>query len=78
LRVQGYGHVRFQNRPTCGVDDDNIYTIASDASKAGRAKGRRPKVYDPAEPLNRRDSMLVQEVAYDVPTPAPGTAEQGG
>jgi len=71
------GRVSFQRRPTCGVGNDNIYTIASDTTEQGRAKGRRPRVYDPAQPLNRRDSMLVQEVGFDVPTPAPGTTEEG-
>ena len=71
------GHVRFHRRPTCGLDGDNIYSIASDTTEMGRAKGCRPQVYDPAQPLNRRDSMLVQEAAYDVPTPAPESAEPG-
>jgi hypothetical protein len=70
-------HVRFQKRPTCGIDNDNIYTLASDTTEAGRAKGRRPQVYDPTQPLNHRDSMLVQEVAYDIASSAPEAPEEG-
>ena len=72
------GHVRFHEGPTCGVDNDNIYTIASDITELGSAKGRQPQVYDPTQPLNRRDSMLVQEVAFDIPISAPGTPEGDG
>jgi len=61
------GHVRFHQRPTCGVDGDNIYTIAADETRTGRARGRQPRVYDPADPLNHRDSMLVQELAFEIP-----------
>jgi len=70
------GHVRFHKRPTCGVDGDNIYTIASDETETGRAKGCRPRVYDPTDPLNHRDSMLVQEVAQDIPVSAAETASE--
>jgi hypothetical protein len=71
-------HVSFQKRPNCGIDDDNIYTIASDTSEAGRMKGRPPRVYNQIEPLNRRDSMLVQEVGFDVPPIAPAPTKENG
>jgi len=64
------GSVIFHRRPTCGLDNDNIYSIAADATKAGRAKGRRPQVYGSTESLSRRDSALVQETPYDIPMPA--------
>jgi hypothetical protein len=65
------GHVEFHNRPTCTQTskwtDDNIYSIASDASAIGRAKGLAPVVYRyddltaGARPFNWRDAVLVQE-----------------
>ncbi len=64
------GSVIFHRRPTCGLDNDNIYSVASDATMGGRAKGRRPQVYGSREPLSRKDSALVQETAYDVLLPA--------
>jgi len=67
-------HVSFEKRPTCGIDDDNIYSTALDATVAGRTKGRKPRVYDATAPLNRKDSMLVQEVGYKVPMPAAGAS----
>ncbi len=71
-------HVSFQTRPTCGIDDDNIYSVASDMTETGRMKGRAPRVYDPTPPLNRRDSMLVQEVGFNVPASAPSATEKSG
>jgi prepilin-type processing-associated H-X9-DG protein len=68
-------HVSFEKRPTCGIDDDNIYSTAFDATVAGRTKGRKPRVYDATAPLNRRDSMLVQELGYNVPMPEADTTE---
>ncbi len=70
--------VSFHKRPTCGINDDNIYSIASDTSNAGRMKGRAPRVYDPTPPLNRRDSMLVQEVGFNVPRPTPPATQNNG
>jgi len=67
-------HVSFEKRPTCGLDDDNIYSTALDATVAGRTKGRKPRVYDATPPLNREDSMLVQEVGYNVPMPEAGAS----
>jgi len=68
-------HVSFEKRPTCGLNDDNIYSTALDATGAGRTKGRKPRVYDATPPLNREDSMLVQEVGYNIPMPAAGASE---
>ena len=68
-------HVSFEERPTCGIDDDNIYSTALDATVAGRTRGRKPRVYDATAPLNRKDSMLVQEVGYNVPMPEAGASE---
>ena len=52
--------VRFEETPICGVDQDNIYTLASDADD----NAPRPKVYDTIRPTNRRDSVLVQDIGY--------------
>ncbi|MBN2130125.1 MAG: hypothetical protein JW741_11545 [Sedimentisphaerales bacterium] len=68
-------HVSFEKRPACGIEDDNIYSTALDSTVAGRTKGRKPRVYDATAPLNRRDSMLVQEVGYNVPMPKPGAPQ---
>jgi prepilin-type processing-associated H-X9-DG protein len=59
-------HVEFEKHAACGADGDNIYTIAS----AERAKGLAPRVYEPVHPADKRDSVLVQEVGFDVPKPA--------
>jgi hypothetical protein len=69
-------HVEFQRRPTCGQarhwTDDNIYSIASDASLPGRAKGLVPVAYryddwtPGAHPFGQRDAVLVQETG-DLP-----------
>lgn len=66
------GHVSFHRQSTCGVDNDNIYTLATDTTETGRTKGRPPKVYETAQPLNRRDSVLVQDVPFDIPASASG------
>jgi hypothetical protein len=61
------GRVEFQSRATCGLGGDNIYTIASDASAVGRAKGLAPVAYryddvtPGAHPFDRKDTVLVQE-----------------
>ena len=67
------GHVRFESRPTCGIENDNIYTIALDAGPGGRSQGRLPRVYETAAPLNHRDSVLVQETATDIPASSTNT-----
>jgi hypothetical protein len=58
-------HVNFKTQPNCGVDIDNIYTIATDKTEAGKNIGRMPTLYKAENPLNRRDSVLVQDGAPD-------------
>jgi prepilin-type processing-associated H-X9-DG protein len=61
------GHVSFQNRSDCGVDRDNIYTIADPAS-GGPTLGVVPTYYS-YRPANRKDSVLVHDaVTYGTPT----------
>jgi prepilin-type processing-associated H-X9-DG protein len=70
------GHVRFETRAACGAGGDNIYTIASDTTAAGGVKGTPPSVYVSTTPLNRRDSVLVQEVPFAVlASPHPATSK---
>jgi hypothetical protein len=60
-------HVKFERSAACGVDGDNIYTIGL----ADQGKGQAPRVYMPVSPANKMwDSVLVQDVAFDVPEPA--------
>jgi hypothetical protein len=59
-------HVKFETRATCGVDQDNIYTLASDTTGSEKAKGLAPKVYDRIRPAEKRDSVLVQELGFDL------------
>jgi hypothetical protein len=69
-------HVEFRGRPTCGQlfdwADDNIYSIASEESALGKAKGLVPVAYHyddntpGAHPFNRKDAVLVQETG-DLP-----------
>jgi hypothetical protein len=59
-------HVSFEKQPGCGVEKDNIYTIATDETKSGKAIGRMPKLYKAENLLNRRDSVLVQDAGPDV------------
>lgn len=57
-------HVSFQNRPFCGLEDDNIYTISRNVDK-GDTLGMIPGTTAPgATPKNRKDSVLV----HDPPT----------
>jgi prepilin-type processing-associated H-X9-DG protein len=58
------GHVAFQTRPTCGVDGDNIYTIAPSKSQADASQEAPPRPYSSARPAHRRDSVLVQELPF--------------
>lgn len=60
-------HVDFETQPGCAVDKDNIYTIATDKTDPGRAIGRMPTLYKIENPLNRRDSVLVQDAGPAVP-----------
>jgi len=54
------GHVTFEHRSFCGLDDDNIYAKASSYVE-GDAKGFMA-VYSPdLQPMNERDSFLVHD-----------------
>ncbi len=54
------GRVTFEHRSFCGLDDDNIYTVASSYVR-GDAKGCMA-VYSPGlQPRNQRDSLLVHD-----------------
>jgi hypothetical protein len=57
-------HVDFEKKATCGVSGDNIYTMGSDKPKLDIAKGKVPKAYEIPRPLNRRDSVLIQDVSF--------------
>jgi len=61
-------HVSFEKRPTCGPEEDNVYTIAlSSGDQRERRKGIlvTPYAYDEdvenASPLDHNDSVLVQD-----------------
>lgn len=55
------GHVRFKERPYCGLNNDNIYTI-SDKSDGGSPAGGKPW-FGQSEPKNSRDSVLLTDPA---------------
>ncbi len=61
------GHVAFKDRPYCGLDRDNIYTMAAVSADTGDPRGMfMPAGILPRVP-NRRDSYLAQdEIAYQV------------
>ncbi len=63
------GHAAFQTRAACGVDGDNIYTIASSQPGPGTPKETLPQVYGSARPAHRKDSVLVQELPYVLAEP---------
>ncbi|MCU0917673.1 MAG: hypothetical protein MUC88_24390 [Planctomycetes bacterium] len=65
-------HVGLQKRATCGVERDNIYTIAPGKSEAAGEREPAPRVYDEARPAHRTDSVLVQEVPFVLQEPAAG------
>jgi len=52
------GHVDFEKRSYCGVDDDNIYTIGGTAP--AHRKGAKP-IGKNVKPANNTDSLLVNE-----------------
>ena len=54
-------HVAYENRSTCGIDQDNIYTINPKKDAAGVLKTIMPKVYSKMRPGHRRDSVLIQD-----------------
>ncbi len=52
------GHVAFEQRAYCGLDNDNIYLVARDPER-GSALGLPPALG--VQPANRRDSVLVND-----------------
>lgn len=54
------GRVTFEHRSFCGLDDDNIYTLASSYAK-GDAKGSTAVYSRILQPRNQRDSLLVHD-----------------
>ncbi len=52
-------HVDFAKRAYCGVEDDNVYTIAQGLDR-GSAFGAMPVVPN-VQPANRKDSILVHD-----------------
>lgn len=59
-------HVAFKTKAACGVNGDNIYTIAPDSSDPAKARQIVPQVYGSPQPADRKDSVLVQELPYIV------------
>jgi prepilin-type processing-associated H-X9-DG protein len=56
------GHVNFEKRAFCSLEDDNIYTISDSAVGLGSSFGARPVIGRVAvEPRNRKDSLLVHD-----------------
>lgn len=54
-------HVAFEARATCGVDDDNIYTMQPEKRTSGTAKAIMPRAYGKITPGGRKDSVLIQD-----------------
>jgi len=54
------GHVSFEERPWCGIDKDNIYTVSRNAAQ-GDAWGTPPIAETTCCPANRNDSLLVHD-----------------
>jgi prepilin-type processing-associated H-X9-DG protein len=57
------GHVAFHDRPHCGLDNDNIYTVSA-VPEHGDPMGKFPTIGGGLSSANARDSLLVQD-----PTP---------
>ncbi len=55
-------HVEFTKRSFCSLEEDNIFT-KSPYSDAGDSKGTMPSAVKNLAPANRRDSLLVHQVA---------------
>ena len=55
------GHVKFQNRSYCGLDNDNIYTTSTSSDK-GTPLGTVP--LPSVGPAGMRDSLLVHDPQY--------------
>jgi prepilin-type N-terminal cleavage/methylation domain-containing protein len=53
-------HVEFAKRAYCSIEDDNIYTLSSEA-QTGSPFGTMPTATSALEPMNRKDSVLVHD-----------------
>ena len=53
-------HVNFEKRPTCAINDDNIYTFWTDNTEIGKQIGALP-LPGVSEPADRLDSLLVND-----------------
>jgi len=62
------GHVAFEQRSYCGLDNDNIYLISADPTQ-GSPTGVVPAP-GMATPANRKDSVLLHDPVYQVKAPA--------
>ncbi len=63
------GHVSFEDKPFCGVNDDNVYTMAGAAEVE---KGIMPELSTGnVKPQSRTDSLLVQDGVGLPNTPRP-------
>jgi prepilin-type N-terminal cleavage/methylation domain-containing protein/prepilin-type processing-associated H-X9-DG protein len=58
------GHVAFEKRPYCSIEDDNIYTL-TDKAPQGSAFGKAPLCTD--QPQARKDSVLIHDGAAPPP-----------
>ncbi len=56
------GHVAFEKKPYCGIDEDNIYTRIEAEGDDPRI-GERPPCTWPCEPLSVKDSFLINNQA---------------
>jgi len=59
------GHVTFAERPYCGLNDDNIYTISTFPDTGDPFGMAPPASY--FDPMNRYDSVLVHDPAPEIP-----------
>ena len=62
------GHVYFEKRPFCAIDDDNIYTFwGSSAPNWDKRKGTPPQIG--SQPKDRLDSLLVNDPPAEIEKP---------
>jgi hypothetical protein len=54
------GHVAFETRAYCGIDQDNIYTLAAQI-ETGDPLGMMPLAGPGFQPTNENDSILVHD-----------------
>ena len=69
------GHVTFEKRSFCGVQDDNIYLACA---KAGTIQEGAPPANGGATPAHREDSLLVNEGEGNGGGTGTGTTGTGG